>query len=153
MDNDIGTNAHTYDSWLVTAVLNKTLWLSLRPQESPKARAEVVLNAAGVWSLGPSEVKEAAQSQNAIMRELLKANPGCTGRKLEDLADSTKIGQSFFRKWKKEMVESGYVIVKHCDKRAELLTWNEDSPETPSKSLLPVVSLSDVPAAKRWSGN
>jgi hypothetical protein len=93
------------------------------------------------------------QSNHAVMRDLLKMNPGCTGRKLEDLADSKKIGQSFFRKWKKEMVESGNVIVKNGDKRAELLTWNDDLPGSPSKGLLPVISISDVPAARRRSEN
>ena len=72
---------------------------------------------AGVWSLGPAEVKEAVQSNHAVMRDLLKDEPGCTGRRLEDLADAKRIGQSFFRKWKKEMVESGKVLVEHGDKR------------------------------------
>jgi hypothetical protein len=129
------------------------LWRTRYPEDAISTKSTVNISAGGVWSLGPSEVKEAVQSQHTVMRDLLKANPGCTGRKLEDLADSKKIGQSFFRKWKKEMVESGNVIVKNGDKRAELLTWNGDHPDSPSKGLLPVISISDVPAAKRTSEN
>ncbi len=33
----------------------------------------------GVWNLGPPDVKEAVRSDHAVLRDLLKANPGVRG--------------------------------------------------------------------------
>jgi len=58
-----------------------------------------------------------------LLEQLLKGNPGVTGKEFEKLAPGKGVGRNYARTWLDNRVKDGCVRVDHGAKNARLYTW------------------------------